>query len=150
MDIFTSVAIGFIVLLVIVWYNRTRDSSSHPPPGPKPLPLLQNLLSVNVYKLHITFAKLAEQYGRIFKVSLFGEDIVVINNIDMLRKAFLEENYMDVFAGRPDHFTATYILFNSDIGFGTFNKRTTTLRKMLQKGFKVFGEGVARFEYQMT
>ena len=150
MDIFTSAAIGFIALLVIIWYNRRQNSSSHPPPGPKPLPLLQNLLSVDVYKLHISFAKLAEQYGRIFKVSLFGEQIVVINDIDMLRKAFLEEDYMDIFAGRPDHFTATYIFFNSDIGFETYNKRTITLRKILQKGFKVFGEGVARFEYQMT
>ena len=150
MDIFASIAIGFAALLIIVWYNRTRDSNSHPPPGPKPLPLLQNFLSVDIYKLYISFAKLAEQYGRIFKVSLFGEQIVVINDIDMLRKAFLEEEYMDIFAGRPKHFTATYIFFNSDIGFETYNKRTKTLRKMLQKGFKVFGEGVARFEYQVT
>ena len=150
MDIFLSVAAGLIALLAIIWYNRTQDSSLHPPPGPTPLPLLQNLLSVDIYKLHISCAKLAKQYGKIFKVSLFGEEIVVINDIDMLRKAFLEEEYMDIFAGRPHYFTATYILFDNDIAFGNYNKHTTTLRKILQKGLKVFGEGVAKFEYKMT
>ena len=150
MDIFAALVAGCIALLVILWFNRTRNSTSNPPPGPKPLPLLQNILAVDVYKLHISFAKLAEQYGKIFKVSLLGEEIVVINDIDTLRKAFLEDEYIDVFTGRPNHFTATYLLFNSDIGFESYNKRTITLRKILQKGFKVFGEGVARFEYQMT
>ena len=150
MDIFAYVALGLLALTFILRYNRRRKSSSNRPPGPTPLPLLQNFLSVNVYKLHITFAELAEQYGRIFKLSLFGEEIVVINDIDMLRKAFVEEEYMDVFAGRPDHFTAKYIFYNKDIGFGKHNKHTNTLRKMLRKGFKVFGEGVTRFEYQMT
>ena len=90
MDIFAALVAGCIALLVILWFNRTRNSTSNPPPGPKPLPLLQNLLAVDVYKLHISFAKLAEQYGKLFKVSLLGEEIVVINDIDTLRKAFLE------------------------------------------------------------
>ena len=83
-------------------------------------------------------------------MSILGKGIIVINDITMLRKALQEEEFIDVFSDRPNTFDAKYIFFDSNIVLGKNNQSVFTLRKMLHKGFKVFVEGVARFEYQVN
>ena len=134
----------------MVWHARTIQSSFRSPPGPRPLPLIGNMFSLNFTRVHLTFAKLAELYGKIFKVSILGKDIIVINDITMLRQALPGEEFVDAFADGPDTFSTKYIMFDSDIAVGKASQSLYTLRKMLHKGFKVFGEGVARFEYQVN
>ena len=51
------------------------------------LSLVGNLFSINFSKMHLTFAKLAGLYGKIFKVTIFGQEIVVINDMKLVRKA---------------------------------------------------------------
>ena len=68
----------------------------------------------------------------------------------MFRKALQGEEFVDAFADRPDTFSTKYIMFDSDIAVGKASQSLYTLRKMLHKGFKEFGEGVARFEYQVN
>ena len=136
--------------MALVWYNQTRILGLHPPPGPWPLPFVGNILSINTAKMHLTFYELSQKYGKIFRVSLLGEEMVVINDIHMLRTAFLGEEYRDIFADRPRSFISKYIVFDVDIAFGRANEVTYALRKMLHKGLKVFGEGVARFEHQVS
>ena len=148
MELLTSLTICVMFIMALVWYNGTRKPSLRPPPGPWPLPFVGNILSINTAKMHLTFYELAQKYGKIFRVSLLGEDIVVINDINMLRKAFLAEEYGEVFADRPLNFFNQYITFNADIAFGRSNQVTYTLRNMLQKGLKVFGDDAAKFELQ--
>ena len=150
MNVLTYLAIGLMTFLILVLYNWTSQSRLRPPPGPRPLPLVGNILSLNFSRMHLTFAKLAEQYGNIFKVSILRQEIVVINDITMLRKALQGEEFVGVFSDRPDNFAAKYMMFDSDIIVGKVNRGAYTLRKMLHKGFKVFGEGVARFEFQVN
>ena len=150
MDVFTYLAIGLFAFVIMIWYRRTTKSSFHSPPGPRPLPLVGNTFTLDFGRMHLTFAKFAELYGKIFKLTILGQEIIVINDIAMLRKAFQGEEFIDVFSDRPDNFFAKYFLFDSDIAFGKANQRLYMLRKMLHKGFKVFGEGVGRFEYQVN
>ena len=150
MEVLTSLAICVMVFIAIMWYKQTRKPSLRPPPGPWPLPFIGNILSINTRKMHLTFNELSQKYGNIFRVSLLGDEIVVINDINMLRKAFLGEEYCDIFDDRPRSFISKYIMFDADLGFGRANKVTYALRKMLHKGLKVFGDGVARFELQVS
>ena len=139
-----------MAFLIFVCYNWITHSSLRTPPGPMPLPLVGNIFSLNFSRMHLTFAKLAQLYGNIFKVSVLGQEIVVINDITMLRKALQGQEFVDVFSDRPDNFGAKYIMFDSDIVVGKVNRGVYTLRKLLHKGLKVFGEGVAKFEYQLN
>ena len=150
MEVLTSLAICVIFFMALVWYNQTRILGLHPPPGPWPLPFVGNILSINTANMHLTFYELSQKYGKVFRVSLLGEEIVVINDIHMLRTAFLGEEYRDIFADRPRSFISKYIVFDVDIAFGGANEVTYGLRKMLHKGLKVFGEGVPRFELQVS
>ena len=150
MDVLTSLAICVMFLMALIGFKKTRKTRLCPPPGPWPLPFVGNVLSMDTRRMHLTFYELSQKYGKIFTVSLLGEDIVVINDINMLRKAFLGDEYGDVFDDRPHTFTTKYILFDVDITLGRANKVTYALRKMLHKGLKVFGDGVARFELQVS
>ena len=150
MEVMTLLAICVMVFVAIIWHNQTRKQSLRQPPGPWSLPFIGNILSINTAKIHLTFYELSQKYGKIFRVSLLGEDIVVINDIHMLRKAFLGEEYGDIFADRPPSFISKYIAFDVNVAFGRANKVTYALRKMLHKGFKVFGEGISRFELRVS
>ena len=150
MDVLTSLAICVMFLMALIGYKKTRKTRLCPPPGPWPLPFVGNVLSMDTRRMHLTFYELSKTYGKIFRVSLLGEDIVVINDINLLRKAFLGDEYGDIFADRPHTFATKYILFDVDITLGRANKVTYALRNMLHKGLKVFGDGVAKFELQMS
>ena len=100
--------------------------------------------------MHLSFEKLSEKYGEIFKISLLGNELVVINDINLYRKAFQGEKYGSVFDDKPDIFVAKHVMFDCDIALAGANKRTYALRKMLQKSLKVFGDGVDRFEIKVS
>ena len=87
--------------------------------------------------MHKTFYELSQKYGKIFRVSL-------------LRKALLGEEYGDNFAGRTRSFISKYFMFDTGIVFWRANIVTYALRKILHREFKVFGEGVSRFELQVS
>ena len=61
--------------------------------------------------MHLTFSKLADLYGKIFKVSILGQDIVVINDITMLRNVLQGEEFISVFSDRPVIFSSKHIFF---------------------------------------
>ena len=133
MDVFIYLAIGLIAFVIMTWHTRTIQPSFRSPPGPRPLPLVGNMFSLNFHRVHLTFAKLAELYGKIFKVPILGKDIIVINDITMLRKALQGEEFVDVFADRPDTFSTKYIMFDSDIAVGKASQSLHTLRKCYRK-----------------
>ena len=150
MDVLTSLIICVMLFMALIWYKQTRKQSLRLPPGPWPLPFVGNIFAINTRKIHLTFYDLSLKYGGLFRVSLLGEEIYVINDINMARKAFLGEEYADIFADKQNTFFCKYLLFGVDVALGRANKVTYALRKMLHKGLKVFGDGVARFELQVS
>lgn len=142
------VLIGTVVLRH--WHGRSSDRHGRPLPGPKTIPVIGNLFSLDVNKLHKSLTELAKTYGGIFRVELLGKTVVVLNDAQLVRKALASDIYGDTFNDRPETFTGKYIAFNcSDIAFGKTNKTTMTLRKMLHRGLKFYGEGVVHFEQIM-
>ena len=65
MDVLTYLAIGLLAFVIMIWYRRATQTSFRSPPGPRPLPLVGSIFSINFPKMHLTFAKLAEEYGKI-------------------------------------------------------------------------------------
>ena len=63
-----------------------------------------NAFDVDFRRLYLSVSKLTETYGPIFKIKLYGQNIVVINDVELERKAFGSVKYEDIFNGRPDVF----------------------------------------------
>ena len=68
------------------------------PPGPWPIPLTGNALSIDSIKPWETFEKWTKNYGPIFSVLLGDKPSVVISDLGLIKRAFKD----DRFTGRPD------------------------------------------------
>ncbi|KAG2038716.1 cytochrome P450 [Suillus americanus] len=70
-------------LVVIKAFTRFIDSRQNKPrlpPGPAPLPLLGNVLSLDTKEPWLTYTEWGATYGDLFVVRLLGQEVVVINS----------------------------------------------------------------------
>ena len=112
-----------VYVLSTIWENRNL------PPGPFPLPLLGNLLSIGQKQPYRDLANMAEKYGKLFRIKIGSRKVIVINSYEIAREAFLAK--AEDFAGRPHHFLGSIFGRNStDIGFQTFSQRWKTQHKL--------------------
>ena len=106
-------------------------------PGPKQFPLLGNVFHTNLLDLHKSFSKMADVYGAIFQIKLLGNTMIVLNDIELVRKAYGSSKYGDVFNDRPDGFYGKYICFDySDLALAKASKKTWVKRKMFHRSLK--------------
>ncbi|KAI0794560.1 hypothetical protein C8Q74DRAFT_1365995 [Fomes fomentarius] len=90
----TLIALVAFVSMYLVYRSLHAPWPSAPlPPGPKPLPLIGNLLVLPVSRPWATFSKWGDIYGRIVHVNALGQSIVILNDpkytVDMLDKKSL-------------------------------------------------------------
>uniref|UniRef100_A0A3Q2PJ91 Cytochrome P450 2K1 n=1 Tax=Fundulus heteroclitus TaxID=8078 RepID=A0A3Q2PJ91_FUNHE len=94
--------LGAVVFLLIGYHFllfvfRPQEPNQGPP-GPKPLPILGNLLQLNVKRLDQAFLKLSKTYGSVFTVYLGSKKVVVLTGYKTIKEAFV--SYADVFGER--------------------------------------------------
>jgi cytochrome P450 len=74
------ICVGAFCLVQIL--QRRRSNSLPLPPGPSGWPLLGNLLEHPLERAWETYAKWAEQYGSIFSLSILGQRLVIVNDVE--------------------------------------------------------------------
>ncbi|TBU44099.1 cytochrome P450 [Dichomitus squalens] len=90
----TAVVVGIISLFLLYirsltqWRARTRGLPF--PPGPRPLPIVGNLLDVPKSHACVTFRNLCAQYGDILHLRVFGQSTVVLGSADVIHQ-YLEK-----------------------------------------------------------
>lgn len=85
--------ISFLLILPLVLHGRKRL-----PPGPRPLPILGNLLKIAGIP-HRSLASLAKTYGPLMSLKLGSRIVVVVSSPEMAKRV-LHHNDL-VFSGRP-------------------------------------------------
>nr|XP_028597788.1 cytochrome P450 2G1-like isoform X1 [Podarcis muralis] len=86
--------ITFLLILI-----RRRDATKGKlPPGPTPLPLLGNLLQLDVRNIVTSFQKFQEQYGSVFTVYMGSRPIVVLCGYGTIKEALIDN--AEAFGGR--------------------------------------------------
>ncbi|KIJ66911.1 hypothetical protein HYDPIDRAFT_85366 [Hydnomerulius pinastri MD-312] len=92
--------ISVSALAVLAGYaRRKQDRSSSLPPGPKGLPLIGNVLDINLSEPWLTFTQWAASHGDLVYCSLFGRQIIVIQSMEVA-KALLEQR-SNIYSDRP-------------------------------------------------
>ncbi|NWX71121.1 CP2H2 protein, partial [Alca torda] len=70
------------------------------PPGPITLPIVGNLLQLNLWNLPESLKKLSKKYGPVFTTYLGPQKVVVLHGYDVVKEALIDQ--ADVFSGREN------------------------------------------------
>jgi hypothetical protein len=85
---------------VLGWLTRRNNRNGIPlPPGPKPLPLIGNLLDMPKEKDWETYRSWNERYGDIVYVEALGSKMVVLSSMAVINELF--ERRSSIYSDRP-------------------------------------------------
>ncbi|KAM8844043.1 cytochrome P450 2K1-like [Spinachia spinachia] len=82
-----ALMVAFVCILVSFFF-RSKDKTREPP-GPKPLPLLGNLLQVDLKRLDCSLADLSKKYGSVFTVYLGPQKVVILAGYKTTKQALV-------------------------------------------------------------
>ncbi|KAK4486406.1 hypothetical protein RD792_009080 [Penstemon davidsonii] len=123
-----------IALLAVLWFflffirNLSTNKSPPLPPGPKGLPLVGNLLSLDP-ELHTYFSNLAQKYGPIYKLKL-GQKIGIVITSPAIAKEVLKDQDT-TFANRDVPVAGLEAAYGgSDIVWNPYGPEWRMLRKV--------------------
>ncbi|XP_032398639.1 cytochrome P450 2K1 [Etheostoma spectabile] len=83
---------GLVVLLLVYLVSSSSFSSKEDrkePPGPKPWPLIGNLLQLELKRLYSTLLKLSKKYGSVFTIFLGPKKVVVLAGYKTVKEALV-------------------------------------------------------------
>ncbi|XP_051513003.1 cytochrome P450 1A1-like [Myxocyprinus asiaticus] len=85
-------------------------------PGPKPLPIIGNVLEVG-NNPHLSLTAMSKCYGPVFQIQIGMRPVVVLSGNETLRQALLKQG--EEFAGRPDLYSSKFISDGKSLAFST-------------------------------
>ncbi|KAM4013392.1 cytochrome P450 1B1-like [Anomaloglossus baeobatrachus] len=122
-----------ICLEACLWVRGHGQKKS--PPGPIPWPLVGNAMQLGQMP-HLTFFKMAQMYGNVFKIRLGAHDIVVLNGESTIRQALVKHS--TEFAGRPNFSSFKVISGGKSMAFGAYSDIWKTHKKIAHSTLRAF------------
>ncbi|KAF4610285.1 hypothetical protein D9613_010679 [Agrocybe pediades] len=131
-----DIALVLLTAAVVYWilHSGRRPTSSLPkPPGPKPWPVIGNLLDMPRKQEWETFSEWATTYGDIVYVNVAGHPILILNTVEVVTDLLLERSM--IYSDRPS------LPLVDLLGHPEFNFTFMQYGKELQEHRKVFANG---------
>uniref|UniRef100_V9KF20 Cytochrome P450 1A n=1 Tax=Callorhinchus milii TaxID=7868 RepID=V9KF20_CALMI len=134
-EAFTVLASSCLVFLVIRSFRTRVPKGLKPPPGPRALPFIGNVLDLK--NPHLSLTAMGRRYGDVFQVQIGSRTVVVLSGIHTLRQALVKQ--ADDFAGRPDLPSFRYISDGNSLAFGNdYSDVWRARRKLAQSALRTF------------
>ncbi|XP_004694193.1 PREDICTED: cytochrome P450 2B11-like [Condylura cristata] len=133
-----AVLTGLLILM-----TRGQPKHRRLPPGPRPLPLLGNLLQMDRKGLLKSFLKLRDKYGDVFMVYLGPRPVVMLCGTEAIREALVDN--ADCFSGRGKIAMIEPIFQDYGVVFSN-GERWKVLRRFSLATMKDFGMGKRNVE----
>ncbi|XP_065494500.1 cytochrome P450 2H1-like isoform X2 [Caloenas nicobarica] len=138
--IFLLVCISCL-LLFTTW--RSTSQKRKQPPGPPALPIVGNILQLNLWNLPESLKKLSKKYGSVFTICLGPQKVVVLYGYDVVKEALIDQG--DDFSGRGNLPLIKKLL--KEKGIVTSNGETwKQLRRFTLTTLRDFGMGKKSIE----
>uniref|UniRef100_A0AAR2J6C3 Cytochrome P450, family 2, subfamily K, polypeptide 22 n=1 Tax=Pygocentrus nattereri TaxID=42514 RepID=A0AAR2J6C3_PYGNA len=110
----TGILLGVVLMSLLVVYLLSSDSQQEwkEPPGPKPLPILGNLLELDLKRPYLSLLSMSKQYGSVFTVYFGLKKVVVLAGYQTVKQALV--NHPEEFGDRD----ISPIFYDLNEGYG--------------------------------
>ncbi|XP_069584427.1 cytochrome P450 2K4-like isoform X1 [Ranitomeya imitator] len=136
-------AIVVILILAVAFKNQKQENYKNFPPGPKPLPIIGNVLMMDMSKPYKTFMELSKKYGPVFSVQMGMRKIVVLCGYETVKDALI--NHADVFSDRPRAPVITKLFNNNGVVFSN-GENWKVMRRFTLSTLRDYGMGKKTIE----
>ncbi|XP_040919205.1 cytochrome P450 2K1-like isoform X2 [Toxotes jaculatrix] len=120
-----TTVLGAVAVLLVLYFISSCFSSEETrkePPGPRPLPLLGNLLQLDLKRPYKTLCELSEKYGSVFTVYFGTNKVVVLAGYKAVKEALV--SFAEEFGDRD----ISPIFYDTNQGHEMRRFALTTLR----------------------
>uniref|UniRef100_A0A3B4U7U0 Cytochrome P450 2K1-like n=1 Tax=Seriola dumerili TaxID=41447 RepID=A0A3B4U7U0_SERDU len=102
---FSSVSLLGTIMILLLFYlvstfSFTSQEDKKEPPGPRPLPLLGNLLQLDLKRPYETLLKFSKKYGSVFTIYMGPKKVVVLAGYKTVKEALV--NHAEEFGERAE------------------------------------------------
>ncbi|XP_052517016.1 cytochrome P450 2C23-like [Budorcas taxicolor] len=111
------------LVFLFVW-KKSHKGLGKLPPGPTPLPIIGNLMQLNLKDIPASLSKLAKQYGPVYTLYLGSQTTVVLHGYEAVKEALIDQS--DEFLGRA----RIPIIDGTQRGCGLFFSNGDTWKQM--------------------
>ncbi|KAK4482500.1 hypothetical protein RD792_009659 [Penstemon davidsonii] len=133
MVLYLSIALSFIVVLLLARRLNIRAGKPSRPPGPPGLPFIGNLLQFQPLDLHLRLATLSNKYGPLMYMKVVTAPTIVISSARVAKEA-LKDNDL-AFSSRPYTSSMAKLSYNSlDISSSPYTEYWREMRKIVVVG----------------
>ncbi|KAM9316378.1 uncharacterized protein PAF06_007388 [Gastrophryne carolinensis] len=141
------VSIVVILFLANVYKNQKHQKYKNMPPGPKPLPIIGNMLKINLKKPHESFTELSKTYGTVFTVQMAMENMVVLCGYDTIKDALI--NHDEELSDRPTTNVLAKIVKGNGIIFAN-GENWKVMRRFSLSTLRDYGMGKKSIEDKIS
>ncbi|XP_022320258.2 cytochrome P450 2J4-like isoform X3 [Crassostrea virginica] len=121
------------------------------PPGPYGLPFFGCFFEIDMKSLHLEFLRWKEQYGSIVSFKLNGKNFLVLNSLDVIKKAFVSEDIGPLMSDRPLNFIGEYISFGyKDVLLRRCDEEFKKMKELMIRSMKLHDFNSSTFQQLMS
>ena len=89
---------AILIAFVFVWMSKRRESRTASIPSQPGLPFVGNAFQLDPTGPHKTLTEWSKKRGAIYKIKLFGKEVIVLNDFDTIYEALVRKG--EVFSSR--------------------------------------------------
>ncbi|XP_066494469.1 cytochrome P450 2F2-like isoform X3 [Tiliqua scincoides] len=132
-----------ICLTCLLLYFRGNGKRGQLPPGPRPLPILGNMLDLDIKDMVKSLLTLREKFGSVFTIYMGSQPTVVLCGYKTVKKALVDQG--EEFSGRGD--MPVIFRFTQGDGIALSNgEKWKVLRRFAIQTLRNFGMGKRSIE----
>lgn len=146
-----SLILSFLWFLLTAFEVMASKRKRKSPPGPCGLPFFGSFFDIDLKNIHLDFLKWKERYGDIVSFKMNGKNFLVLNNIDIIRKAFESDEIGALMSDRPLNFIGEYIFFGyKDVLLRRYDDEFMKMKKLMIQSMKLHDYNSDKFKQLMS